>query len=78
MDRGTELYSLHSWHVRGTSRKLQPVCLPQWFKVLVDTRAGITGAALVAAGYSVDEAASMTFLAGLKPDQQRMLKGSVQ
>lgn len=47
-------------------------------KVLVDTRAGITGAALVAAGYSVDEAASMTFLAGLKPDQQRMLKGSVQ
>src|SRR5262245_54377947 len=39
-------------------------------KVLIDTRAAQAGAALVAAGYSMDEAASMTYLANLKRDQR--------
>ena len=42
-------------------------------KVLIDVRAGLAGAALLAAGYSVQEAAEMTYLAALKPDQRRLL-----
>jgi cobaltochelatase CobS len=42
-------------------------------KVLIDTRAAQAGAALVAAGYSHDEAAEMTYLANLKPDQRRQV-----
>jgi hypothetical protein len=44
-------------------------------KVLIDVRAGLAGAALLAAGYSVQEAAEMTYLAALKPDQRRLLTG---
>jgi hypothetical protein len=43
-------------------------------KVLIDVRAGLAGAALLAAGYSVQEAAEMTYLAALKPDQRRLLE----
>lgn len=42
-------------------------------KVLIDVRAGVAGAALCAAGYSVQEAAEMTYLAALKPDQRKAL-----
>ena len=42
-------------------------------KVLIDVRAGLAGAALLATGYSVQEAAEMTYLAALKPDQRRLL-----
>jgi hypothetical protein len=42
-------------------------------KVLIDTRAGLAGAGLVRAGYSVQEAAEMTYLAALKPDQRKLL-----
>jgi len=42
-------------------------------KVLIDTRAAQAGAALIAAGYSPDEAADMTYLANLKPDQRKQL-----
>lgn len=44
-------------------------------KVLIDTRAAQAGAALMAAGYSLDQAAAMTYLAGLKPDQRRQVEG---
>jgi len=44
-------------------------------KVLIDVRAGLAGAALVSAGYSVQEAAEMTYLAALKPDQRKLLEG---
>lgn len=44
-------------------------------KVLIDTRAAQAGAALIAAGYSPDEAASMTYLANLKPEQRRQVEG---
>lgn len=43
-------------------------------KVLIDTRAAQAGAALIVAGYSPDEAASMTYLANLKPDQRSQLQ----
>jgi len=42
-------------------------------KVLIDTRAAQAGCALIEAGYSMDEAALMTYLANLKPDQRSQL-----
>lgn len=44
-------------------------------KAMFDTRAALAGAALIAAGYSHDEAAGMTYLANLKPEQRRLLDG---
>lgn len=43
-------------------------------KVLIDTRAAQAGAALISAGYNMDEAASMTYLANLKSDQRSQLQ----
>lgn len=43
-------------------------------KVMIDTRIAQAGASLIAAGFTMDEAASMTYLANLKPDQ-RVLVG---
>ncbi len=44
-------------------------------KVLIDTRAALAGAALITAGYNHDEAARMTYLANLKPDQCKQVEG---
>lgn len=44
-------------------------------KVMIDTRIAQAGVALIAQGYSLDEAASLTYLANLKPEQQRQLGG---
>jgi cobaltochelatase CobS len=44
-------------------------------KVLIDTRVGQAGAALIKQGFSIDEAAQMTYLANLKPDQRTQIEG---
>lgn len=44
-------------------------------KVLIDTRAALAGAALVASGYSIEQAAQMTYLASLKPEQRKIIEG---
>jgi cobaltochelatase CobS len=44
-------------------------------KVLITPRASQAGAALVAAGMSYDEAASLTYLANLTADQRRIVEG---
>lgn len=44
-------------------------------KVMIDTRQNQAGAALIAAGMSPDEAARMTYLANLKPEQVSMVEG---
>jgi hypothetical protein len=46
-------------------------------KVMIDTRAAQAGAALIAAGYSMDEAASMTYLANMKTDQRALIGEAV-
>ena len=43
-------------------------------KVMIDTRVGQAGAALIAQGFTLDEAAEMTYLANLKPDQRRQVE----
>lgn len=43
-------------------------------KVLIDTRAAQAGAALIAAGYDEDEAAQMTYLANLRPEQRKQVE----
>lgn len=43
-------------------------------KACIDVRTAQAGQALLAAGYSVTDAAKMTYLAALKPDQREMLK----
>lgn len=42
-------------------------------KVMIDTRTAQAGAELIAAGYTPDEAAGMTYLANLKPEQRIQL-----
>jgi hypothetical protein len=44
-------------------------------KILVDMRHALAGKDLIAAGYSHAQAAEFTFLAGLKPDQRRVVGG---
>jgi cobaltochelatase CobS len=44
-------------------------------KVLIDPRATMAGAALIAAGLTHDEAASLTYLANLSPDQKKLVEG---
>lgn len=44
-------------------------------KVLIDPRASQAGAALIAAGMTEDEAASLTYLANVSKDQRKMLEG---
>ena len=43
-------------------------------KVVIDPRQSIAGAALIAAGMSSDDAAALTFLAGLTPDQIKLIE----
>ena len=45
-------------------------------KILITPRASQAGAALIAQGFSDDEAASMTYLRGLSKDQIRMVEGA--
>ena len=45
-------------------------------KVMIDTRAAQAGYALIQAGYSEQEAASMTYLANLKPEQRTQLEAA--
>ena len=44
-------------------------------KVLIDPRATIAGAALIAGGFTHDEAAGLTYLANLSDDQKRLVSG---
>lgn len=44
-------------------------------KVMIDTRIAQAGVSLIESGYSLDEAADMTYLANLKPDQRSQLRG---
>jgi hypothetical protein len=44
-------------------------------KVLVTPRASIAGAALIAAGFTHDEAAAMTYQANLSPEQRKIVEG---
>ena len=44
-------------------------------KVLIDPRQSQAGGALIAAGFTEQEAAEMTYLATLTPDQRRMIEG---
>lgn len=44
-------------------------------KHAIDTRHAQAGAALIAAGFTADEAAELTYLAGLNADQARMVEG---
>ena len=46
-------------------------------KVMIDTRAAQAGVALISAGYSLEEAADLTYLANLKPDQRTQVKGGI-
>lgn len=45
-------------------------------KVLIDTRAAQAGAELIAVGYTPAQAADMTYLANLKPEQRKQLEGT--
>lgn len=46
-------------------------------QVSIDTRQALAGKALIESGYSLDEAASMTYLASLKPEQRRIIEGAL-
>lgn len=48
----------------------------QGLKVIIDPRVSMAGAAIIAAGFSADEAARMTYLAGLTDAQVAMLAGA--
>jgi hypothetical protein len=45
-------------------------------KHLIDARQMQAGAALIAAGFTSDEAADLTYLAGLSKEQRRMIEGA--
>ena len=70
-DLESEIVSNPEWlaRVRLARERARAVGL----KVLIDTRAAQAGAALIAAGYTLAEAASMTYLANLKPEQRKQL-----
>lgn len=55
--------------VRAARQKARSVGL----KVMIDTRVALAGAAMIDNGFSIDEAASMTYLANLKPEQRQQL-----
>ena len=44
-------------------------------KVMIDTRIAQAGLALIQMGYSLDEAAEMTYMANLKPEQRSQIRG---
>lgn len=55
--------------VRAARQRAREVGL----KVMIDTRIAMTGAQLIAGGYSLNETAQMTYLANLKPEQRTQL-----
>lgn len=67
----SEIVENDQWleRIRGARSKARIVGL----KVMIDTRVALAGAALIKGGYSEEEAASMTYLANLKPDQRMQL-----
>lgn len=44
-------------------------------KAVIDPRSSMAGAALIAVGFTADEAANMTYLAGLSPEQAALIDG---
>jgi cobaltochelatase CobS len=70
-DLESEIVANPAWlaRVRHARQRARAVGL----KVLIDTRAAQAGACLIAAGYTPDEAAGMTYLANLKPEQRSQL-----
>jgi cobaltochelatase CobS len=54
--------------VRGRARAVG-------LKVMIDTRIAQAGAALIASGFTMDEAAEMTYLANMKPEQRKQVEG---
>ena len=59
--------------VRGARNRARACGL----KVLIDTRAAQAGELLINAGYSMDDAANMTYLANLKPEQRKQVEGTI-
>lgn len=56
-------------HVQAARKR----AVQKGLKVLITPRASITGAALVAGGLSFKEAAELTFLSGLTPEQKKLI-----
>jgi cobaltochelatase CobS len=46
-------------------------------KVIIDPRHSMAGSALIEAGFTSDEAAKLTYLAGLKEENMRQVEGRV-
>lgn len=63
----------HDWLARVRSARTR--ARAAGLKVMIDTRAAQAGLALISAGYTLDEAASMTYLANLKVEQRRIVEG---
>jgi hypothetical protein len=60
------------WLVRV--RKARQRARDVGLKVMIDTRAAQAGQSLIEAGFTMDEAASMTYLANMKPDQRKQVE----
>lgn len=56
-------------------QKARETAAKQGVKAVIDPRSSMAGAALIAAGFSADDAARMTYLAGLAPEQVKMIEG---
>lgn len=59
----------------ATVRKARDKARVVGLKVMIDTRIAQAGAALIQSGYSLQEAAEMTYLANLKPEQRKQILG---
>jgi len=62
----------HVWLARV--RKARQRARDAGLKVMIDTRTAMAGETLLAAGYSHDDAAAMTYLANLKPEQRKQVE----
>lgn len=60
----------------ATVRKARDKARVVGLKVMIDTRIAQAGAALIQSGYSLQEAAEMTYLANLKPAQRQQLESA--
>lgn len=63
---GNEAWLVRVRQARATARLVG-------LKVMIDTRVAQAGAALIKSGFTIDEAAEMTYLANLKPAQRQQL-----
>lgn len=59
----------------GRVQKARAAAGKHGVKAIVDPRASMAGAALIAAGFTADEAAAMTYLGGLSPEQATLIDG---